>query len=85
MPSKDTNDLTKYFVKTLATTILEKIVEKRPIERVTAKPLIGPSPKKNIQIAAIRVVKLASRIVDTDLSNPSSILETESLPFLTLL
>ena len=67
-------------MRTLAKTILEKIVEKRPIERVTAKPLIGPSPNKNMQIAAIRVVKLASIIVDTDLSNPNSILEITSFP-----
>ena len=34
-----------------------------PIERVTAKPLIGPVPKLNKTTAAINVVILASAMV----------------------
>ena len=36
-----------------------------PIDRVTAKPLIGPVPKLNSTMAAMKVVMLASAIVDS--------------------
>jgi hypothetical protein len=40
------------------------IEETIPSDRVTAKPLIGPVPKANNTMAAIRVVTLASAIVE---------------------
>ena len=45
----------------------------RPIDRVTAKPWIGPVPNWNRKSAAIRVVRLASMIDDSALSKPASI------------
>ena len=74
------SSLIRDLVKTLVNTILENIVEKIPIESVTANPLIGPSPRRNMQIDAIRVVKLASSIVDRDFSKPASILAAFSFP-----
>ena len=41
-----------------------------PNERVIEKPLIGPDPKTNKRSAAIKVVMLASRIVEIALSKP---------------
>ena len=38
-----------------------------PIPNVTAKPLIGPDPRKNKIIAAIKVVILASSTAFLDL------------------
>ena len=39
-----------------------------PSDSVTAKPLIGPVPKLNSTTAAIRVVTLASAIVENALA-----------------
>jgi len=39
-----------------------------PMLRVMAKPLIGPVPKLNNTMAAIKVVKLASIMVENALS-----------------
>ena len=72
--------LRKPRVTTLVKITFEKIVEKIPIHKVNAKPLIGPSPNENKQTAAIRVVILASRIVDKDFSNPTSIAIAFSFP-----
>ena len=58
----------KKLVNTLVKITLENIVEKIPIERVNAKPFIGPSPKRNKQKEAIRVVIFASKIVERDFS-----------------
>jgi hypothetical protein len=44
-----------------------------PIDRVTAKPRIGPVPNWNRNRAAISVVTLASRIDDSALPKPASI------------
>ena len=63
----------KKLVNTLVKITLENIVEKIPIERVNAKPFIGPSPRRNKQKAAIRVVIFASKIDDRALLKPSSI------------
>ena len=41
----------------------ENIDAKIPIDRVIAKPLMGPDPKLNNIIAAIKVVKLESKMV----------------------
>ena len=62
---------------------LEKneFVEKIPIERVNAKPFIGPSPRRNKQKEAIRVVIFASKIVERDFSKPTSIAINLSFPF----
>ena len=43
-----------------------------PTPNVTAKPLIGPEPKKNKIIAAISVVMLASNTAFLDLLYPES-------------
>ena len=43
-----------------------------PIPRVTAKPFIGPDPRKNKIIAAISVVIFASKIVVLDFVYPAS-------------
>ena len=40
------------------------IDENIPIDRVMAKPLIGPEPKTNNKSEAIKVVIFASKIVD---------------------
>ena len=57
---------TKKFVSIKAVNI-EAIT---PKDNVMEKPLIGPEPKANSKTAAIRVVILASSIVDIALSKP---------------
>jgi hypothetical protein len=54
-------------VNTLATITLLNTVETIPIERVAAKPFIGPVPNQNSISAVIKVVMFASRIVHSDL------------------
>jgi len=46
------------------TTIAVNIDVIIPIERVTAKPLTGPDPRKKSMIADIKVVIFASKIAD---------------------
>ena len=41
-----------------------------PKDKVIEKPLMGPDPKTNKRSAAIKVVMLASKIVESALSNP---------------
>ena len=41
-----------------------------PRDKVIEKPLIGPDPKTNNNKDAIKVVILASKIVESALSNP---------------
>jgi len=53
-----------------------------PMISVTAKPFIGPVPKLKRKIAAIMVVKLASRMVVKALANPASIAAIGDFPFL---
>ena len=53
-----------------------------PIINVTEKPLIGPLPKENKAIAANKVVKLASIIVETAFAKPDSIASYIFLPTL---
>ena len=48
---------------------------RRPIVRVTAKPLTGPVPYENRKKAATSVVTLQSRIVEKALPNPCSTAE----------
>ena len=50
--------------KTLVTIIAVNIDETTPMDKVTAKPLIGPVPKINNIIEAISVVIFASAIVE---------------------
>ena len=50
----------------------ENSVVNNPIERVTANPLIGPEPKINNIIEAIKVVIFASNIVTIDFLKPKS-------------
>ena len=50
------------------------IDDKIPNDNVTAKPLIGPVPKLNKTNAAIKVVILASAIVENAFSYPEWIL-----------
>ena len=71
----------KKLVNTLVKITLENIVEKIPIERVNAKPFIGPSPRRNKQKEAMRVVIFASKIVERDFSKPTSIAINLSFPF----
>jgi len=42
-----------------------------PTDSVTANPLIGPVPKINNTAAAIKVVILASKMVENALLNPA--------------
>ena len=44
----------------------------KPIDKVTAKPFIGPEPKMSNITDAINVVILASNIVTIDLLKPKS-------------
>ena len=50
--------------KTLVTIIAVNIEDRTPIDKVTAKPFIGPVPKIISIIEAIRVVIFASAIVE---------------------
>ena len=50
--------------------IAENIEVIIPIDKVTENPFIGPEPKTNKSNAAIKVVILASRIVDKAFSKP---------------
>ena len=50
--------------KTLVTIIAVNIEDKTPMDKVTAKPFIGPVPKMNNIIEAIKVVIFASAIVE---------------------
>ena len=56
-------------VRCLAKKYAVKRVVTIPIPRVIAKPLIGPEPKANKIIAAIRVVMFASNTVIFALGN----------------
>ena len=51
-----------------------------PIDKVIAKPLIGPVPKPNSMIAAIRVVRLESMMVSKARSKPAWIAACGLLP-----
>ena len=59
--------------KILVTTIAVNIDDITPIDSVTANPLIGPVPKINNIIDAIKVVIFASAIVEKAFLYPSSI------------
>ena len=51
--------------KTLVTIIAVNMEDKTPMDKVTAKPFIGPVPKINNIIDAIKVVIFASAIVNS--------------------
>ena len=57
----------------------------KPIDKVTAKPFIGPEPKMNNISDAINVVIFASNIVTIDLLKPKSNALIFELSFLILL
>ena len=69
--------------KILVTTIAVNIEDITPIDNVTANPLIGPVPKINNIIDAIKVVMFASRIVEKAFLYPSSIEANGVEPFAT--
>ena len=52
------------YIKKLVNIMDVNIDENIPIDRVMAKPLIGPEPKTNNKSEAIKVVIFASKIVD---------------------
>ena len=59
-------------VKCLDIKYAENKVVIKPMDKVTAKPFIGPEPKINKIIEAINVVIFASKIVTIDFLNPKS-------------
>ena len=61
--------------------IAENIEDIMPKDSVIETPLIGPEPKTNNNKAAIKVVILASNMVDRALSNPF-LIATNVLSFL---
>ena len=64
------------------TIIAVNIDEITPMDKVTANPLIGPVPKINNIIDAIRVVIFASAIVENAFLYPNSIEASGVEPFL---
>ena len=58
------------------------IIVKIPINKVVAKPFIGPVPKENNINAVKPVVIFASNIEDKAFAKPSSIAATCFLPFI---
>ena len=59
-----------YMVRETKTAV--NMLARMPIDRVTAKPFIGPVPKLKRKRAAISVVKLASRMVPNAREKPVS-------------
>ena len=53
----------KKLVNTLVKITLENIVEKIPIERVNAKPFIGPSPRRNKQKKQLELLYLHPKLL----------------------